>query len=99
MTHGLKDSDGKIKVIELIEGGGDIDLDESNKKLYIEKVCYLEMTKSIEKQLKSFLSGFYEIIPQELIKIFNYKELELLISGLPNVDVDDLRANTEYKYC
>ncbi len=28
--------------------------------------------------------------------MFNDHELELLISGLPEIDVDDLRANTEY---
>ena len=33
---------------------------------------------------------------QELITIFNDLELELLISGLPEIDVGDLRANTEY---
>lgn len=33
---------------------------------------------------------------QDLIKLFNDHELELLISGLPEIDVDDLRANTEY---
>ena len=33
---------------------------------------------------------------QELISIFNDHELELLISGLPEIDVDDLRRNTEY---
>lgn len=31
-----------------------------------------------------------------LISIFNDHELELLISGLPDIDVADLRANTEY---
>lgn len=30
------------------------------------------------------------------MKIFNDHELELLISGLPEIDIDDLRANTEY---
>lgn len=34
--------------------------------------------------------------PQSLVSIFNDHELELLISGLPEIDVDDLRANTEY---
>jgi len=42
------------------------------------------------------LEGFYDIIPKRLISIFNEQELELLISGLPNVDIEDLRANTEY---
>ena len=30
------------------------------------------------------------------MKIFNDRELELLISGLPEIDIDDLKANTEY---
>lgn len=35
-------------------------------------------------------------MPAELIAIFNEQELELLISGLPDIDVDDWRNNTEY---
>lgn len=35
-------------------------------------------------------------MPRELIAIFNDHELELLISGLPDIDVGDLRANTMY---
>jgi len=42
------------------------------------------------------LEGFYEIIPKRLISIFTEQELELLISGLPTIDIDDLKANTEY---
>lgn len=47
-------------------------------------------------RLGAFLEGFYDIIPKRLISIFNEQELELLISGLPNIDIEDLRANTEY---
>lgn len=47
-------------------------------------------------RLNAFLEGFYEIIPKQFISIFNEQELELLISGLPNIDIEDLRANTEY---
>lgn len=51
---------------------------------------------AIRKQLAAFLEGFYEIIPKRLISIFTEQELELLISGLPAIDIDDLKANTEY---
>ena len=47
-------------------------------------------------QIDSFLDGFHELVPPELISIFDAQELELLISGLPDIDLDDLRANTEY---
>jgi E3 ubiquitin-protein ligase HUWE1 len=42
------------------------------------------------------LEGFHDLIPPELISIFDAHELELLISGLPEIDVDDLRGNTDY---
>ena len=54
------------------------------------------MTGAIRQQLNSFLEGFYDIIPKRLISIFNEQELELLISGLPTIDIDDLKQNTEY---
>ena len=56
----------------------------------------MKMTGAIRKQLNAFLEGFYDIIPKRLISIFNEQELELLISGLPTIDIDDLKGNTEY---
>lgn len=41
---------------------------------------------NIKAQIDAFLEGFYELVPKELISIFNFKELELLISGLPDFD-------------
>ena len=54
------------------------------------------MTVAIRKQLAAFLEGFYSVIPRRLISIFNEQELELLLSGLPTIDIEDLKANTEY---
>lgn len=41
-------------------------------------------------------SGFHDIVPADLISIFNEQELELLISGLPEIDVDDWKNNADY---
>lgn len=30
--------------------------------------------------------GFHELIPHKLVSIFEHKELELMISGLPTID-------------
>jgi len=35
-------------------------------------------------------------VPRDIIKLFDNRELELLISGLPNIDIDDLKENTIY---
>ncbi|KAJ8683247.1 hypothetical protein QAD02_019039 [Eretmocerus hayati] len=87
---------GVNDVRDLIPNGRNIVVTEETKLEYIRLVCQMKMTGAIRKQLNSFLEGFYDIIPKRLISIFNEQELELLISGLPNVDIEDLKSNTEY---
>ncbi|XP_059079512.1 E3 ubiquitin-protein ligase HUWE1-like isoform X2 [Tigriopus californicus] len=87
---------GVTEVKDLIPNGQNIPVTEENKREYVRLVCQMKMTSAIRLQLSAFLEGFYNIIPRRLISIFNEQELELLLSGLPNVDVDDLKANTEY---
>ncbi|XP_054168845.1 E3 ubiquitin-protein ligase HUWE1-like isoform X3 [Oppia nitens] len=87
---------GVTEVRDLKPNGRNIPVTEEVKHEYVHLVCQEKMTGSIKKQLNAFLEGFYEIIPKRFISIFNEQELELLISGLPNVDIDDLKANSEY---
>nr|XP_057941106.1 E3 ubiquitin-protein ligase HUWE1 isoform X7 [Doryrhamphus excisus] len=87
---------GVCEVRDLKPNGANIVVTEENKKEYVHLVCQMKMTGAIRKQLAAFLEGFYEIIPKRLISIFTEQELELLISGLPTIDIDDLKANTEY---
>lgn len=81
---------------ELIPGGRNIRVTEENKHQYVDLVAEHRLTTAIRPQINAFLEGFNELISRELISIFNDKELELLISGLPDIDLDDMRANTEY---
>ncbi|KAF9587900.1 hypothetical protein IFM89_006154 [Coptis chinensis] len=81
---------------ELIPGGRNIPVKEETKHEYVDLVAEHILTNAIRPQINSFLEGFNELVPRELISIFNDKELELLISGLPEIDLDDLKANTEY---
>lgn len=45
----------------------------------------------------SIAQGLRLLIPAELVRVFNENELELLICGLPHIDVDELQAHTEYQ--
>ncbi|XP_022735674.1 E3 ubiquitin-protein ligase UPL1-like isoform X2 [Durio zibethinus] len=81
---------------ELKPGGRNIRVTEETKHEYVDLVADHILTNAIRPQIHSFLEGFNELVPRELISIFNDKELELLISGLPEIDLDDLKANTEY---
>jgi len=85
-----------LKVVELKQNGANINVTEENKHEYVQAVAKMRMTTGIQEQIDAFLKGFYELIPQSLIQIFNEKELELLISGMPHIDIDDLKNNTEY---
>ena len=91
------DNLGQIEVIDLIENGRNIEVNEENKFDYVQKLCYAKLFDTIKPQIESFLKGFYEIIPLKLISIFDYRELELVISGLPTIDIQDLKNNTVYE--
>lgn len=81
---------------DLKPNGRNLKVTNENKIEYVRLVCQEKMIGSIRQQVSSFLEGFYEIIPKSLISIFNEQELELLISGLPEIDLEDLKRNTEY---
>ena len=54
------------------------------------------MLDSIKPQLEKFLTGFHEVLPPELLCVFDYQELELLMCGVPEINVLDWKKNTEY---
>jgi E3 ubiquitin-protein ligase HUWE1 len=90
------DDFGEKQVIDLKPNGHDIPVTQENKEEYVQRVVEYRLVESVREQLDNFLKGFHEIIPPDLISIFNEQELELLISGLPEIDVDEWKNHTEY---
>ncbi|KAI8961103.1 hypothetical protein F5Y11DRAFT_348856 [Daldinia sp. FL1419] len=96
-TFSVEDDEfGVTKIHDLIENGRNVPVTEENKHEYVRLVVEHKLLTSVKDQMENFLKGFHEIIPAELISIFNEQELELLISGLPVIDIDDWKSNTEY---
>lgn len=87
---------GVVKVIDLKPDGSNIAVTEANKKEYVKLVAEHKLSTEIKPQIDAFLRGFHEIVPASLISIFNEQELELLISGMPDIDVDDWKNTTTY---
>lgn len=87
---------GKVEIVDLIPNGRHIAVTDSNKLEYVQLVTHHRMATGIRQQIDAFLHGFHQLVPPEMIAIFNENELELLISGMPEIDIDDLKANTEY---
>lgn len=90
------DTLGRKEIKDLKPNGRNIAVTEANKTEYVQLVTKNHLTDTIESQLKAFLRGFYAIVPKDLVAIFNEQELELLISGLPEIDIDDWKNNTDY---
>nr|XP_045016966.1 E3 ubiquitin-protein ligase NEDD4 isoform X3 [Jaculus jaculus] len=88
---------GQTHQHELKTGGSEIVVTNKNKKEYIYLVIQWRFVNRIQKQMAAFKEGFFELIPQDLIKIFDENELELLMCGLGDVDVSDWREHTKYK--
>ncbi|XP_063066699.1 E3 ubiquitin-protein ligase NEDD4-like isoform X3 [Engraulis encrasicolus] len=96
-----EDNFGQTYQVDLKPSGGDMVVTNDNKKEYIDLVIQWRFVNRVQKQMNAFLEGFTELIVIDLIKIFDENELELLMCGLGDVDVNDWRQHTVYKngYC
>uniref|UniRef100_A0A8C6T530 E3 ubiquitin-protein ligase n=1 Tax=Neogobius melanostomus TaxID=47308 RepID=A0A8C6T530_9GOBI len=96
-----EDNFGQTYQVDLKPNGSDMVVTNDNKKEYIDLVIQWRFVNRVQKQMNAFLEGFTELILVDLIKIFDENELELLMCGLGDVDVNDWRQHTVYKngYC
>lgn len=87
---------GQTTIIDLIPNGANVVVTNENLHEYIESQIKYFLFTRISKQLSALLRGFYDIVPEALISVFDVKELELLMHDIPDINVDDLRKNTMY---
>ncbi|EFW23290.1 hypothetical protein D8B26_006786 [Coccidioides posadasii str. Silveira] len=88
---------GEHKTIDLIPNGRDIAVTNENKRQYVELVTEWKIQKRVEEQFNAFITGFNELIPADLVNVFDERELELLIGGIADIDVDDWKKHTDYR--
>lgn len=88
---------GQVTERELIPGGKDIEVTEENKNEYVEQMVRWRVERGVAEQMESIVKGFNEVLDPNLINLFDARELELVISGTADIDIDDWRKNTEYR--
>lgn len=86
-----------VKEVELVPGGAQLNVTHENIPEYIEARLKYHVMGRYEAQLNEILVGIYEVVPEALFTIFDFQELELLMCGLPEIDMDDWMANTVYE--
>jgi E3 ubiquitin-protein ligase NEDD4 len=88
---------GVTNVEDLKPGGRDIEVTDANKKEYVDLMVKWRIQKRIDEQFQAFITGFHELIPAELVNVFDERELELLIGGIAEIDVEDWKKHTDYR--
>lgn len=87
---------GVHRTRELVPGGSEIFVVESNKMEYVELAARHRLFDGIELQLSALKLGLFEVVGEETLRIFDENELELLICGVPDINIDDWKNNTLY---
>ena len=87
---------GVKEEIELIPNGANIKVDNDNFPEYLEACLKYRLLDRVKPQLNELLLGFFDVIPEPLLTIFDFQELELLMCGLPDIDLEDWKEHTEY---
>ncbi|XP_056646971.1 E3 ubiquitin-protein ligase Su(dx) [Diorhabda sublineata] len=89
---------GQIVHHELKKNGDKERVTEENKEEYLTLMTDWRMTRGIEQQTQAFLDGFNEVVPIEWLKYFDERELELLLCGMQEIDVEDWQRHTIYRH-
>jgi len=89
----LLDNFGRHNEIKLIPNGDEITVTDDNKQNYIRLMVKHRLKEQYNAQITAFVEGFHMILPPEELRMFSPHELGLLISGVPELDIDDLENN------
>ncbi|XP_007559917.1 NEDD4-like E3 ubiquitin-protein ligase WWP1 [Poecilia latipinna] len=89
---------GKISSHDLKPDGTNILVTEENKEEYISLMAEWRFSRGVEGQTKAFLDGFNEVVPLQWLQYFDEKELEVMLCGMQEVDLQDWQRNTVYRH-
>uniref|UniRef100_A0A673MZ75 E3 ubiquitin-protein ligase n=1 Tax=Sinocyclocheilus rhinocerous TaxID=307959 RepID=A0A673MZ75_9TELE len=89
---------GEVSTHELKPDGGNIQVTEENKEEYIRLVAEWRLSRGVEEQTQAFFEGFNEILPQQYLQYFDAKELEVMLCGMQEIDLNDWQRNSIYRH-
>lgn len=87
---------GVRKDIELVPGGERKDVTSDNVSEYLEANLKYRMLNQTKPQITELMLGFFDIVPEAALTVFDPNELELILCGLPTIDMNDWMSNTKY---
>lgn len=83
-------SDGKT-TIDLIEEGSETLVSYERRKEFVEKTYECRLSEA-SKQMNAIKEGLESIVPLTILKLFTWQELQYLVCGRPEVDLNLLKV-------
>ena len=89
--------EGGEKLHLLKPGGAKVEVTESNKEEYITLLSEHYLCGNVRREISAFLMGFHELVPEHILEGCGVteKDLGLILTGMPRIDVQDWRDNCE----
>jgi hypothetical protein len=88
-------ADGSVQSIELVPGGREMNVTDTNKREYLDRRLRYALFESVSHQLYAFLKGLYEVVPQHLLMLFDPEEFDFVLCGVQDIDVADWERHTK----
>ncbi|XP_007895403.2 probable E3 ubiquitin-protein ligase HERC1 [Callorhinchus milii] len=86
--------DGKL--VPIIPGGNSIPLTFGNRKEYVERAIEYRLHE-LDQQIAAVRQGMSAIVPVPLLSLLTERQLEQLVCGMPEVNVDTLKKVVRYR--
>ncbi|TMW57364.1 hypothetical protein Poli38472_003289 [Pythium oligandrum] len=86
----------EMVVVELLPNGRDIAVTDDNKRQYVDLKLKHLLFESVSSQLYALLHGLYQVIPPHVLMSLDPEELDYVLCGSDEIDVDDWERNTKY---
>jgi E3 ubiquitin-protein ligase HECTD2 len=87
---------GEDVVVPLVPGGETTPVTLVNKHEYVEKYVDWYLNQSIKQQFEAFKQGFWRVLSGDAITLFQAEEIEEIVRGSQELDLNSLEAVTEY---
>jgi len=90
---------GKVVQVPLIDDGENTLINRVNRRDYIDRYIAWFFVESVDKKFEAFKEGFNLLCSGNLLSLCRPEEIQSMILGEEEIDIDRLRGITTYKKC
>ena len=89
--------DGTVEDIDLCEKGRTRDVTDENKAEYVDLLSKYRLQFGAVQQMEAIVDGISASVPLTMLQEFKIDEIELLLNGKEDIDIDEIRAYTIFQ--